>query len=74
VLISNGLQQTMNFYSSLMHYENTTFAKPGRFSLKPRRKEGMKMMGQRKGFSPVDIQKINLLYNCNNNVSAENQG
>jgi len=46
-----------------MHYENTTFAREGLASLVSR-KNNTQVMGQRTGFSELDLKRINRLYSC----------
>ncbi|CEF71405.1 Astacin-like metalloendopeptidase [Strongyloides ratti] len=49
-------------YGSVMHYASTAFSKNGKITIEPRKK-GVEI-GQRVGFSPLDLYKINKLYNC----------
>uniref|UniRef100_A0A0N5CCG7 Metalloendopeptidase n=1 Tax=Strongyloides papillosus TaxID=174720 RepID=A0A0N5CCG7_STREA len=49
-------------YGSVMHYAPTAFSKNGKITIEPRKK-GVEI-GQRVGFSPLDLYKINKLYNC----------
>jgi hypothetical protein len=49
-------------YGSIMHYGNNFFAKDGLVGMVA--KNGAKI-GQRKGMDPLDIEKINTLYQCN---------
>ncbi|CAH1790161.1 unnamed protein product [Owenia fusiformis] len=49
-------------YGSIMHYGPTAFTKNGQRTIVPRQ-SGV-TIGQRRGFSNLDIQKINILYNC----------
>ncbi|XP_033726937.1 blastula protease 10-like isoform X2 [Pecten maximus] len=51
-------------YGSVMHYGATTFSKNGNPTLKALF-DDKGTMGQRNGFSAVDIWKINKLYGCN---------
>ncbi|KAK3084182.1 hypothetical protein FSP39_009668 [Pinctada imbricata] len=50
-------------YGSIMHYSKTAFSKNGNPTLLPTRRTNVDI-GQRKGFSDKDIQKINTLYRC----------
>ncbi|XP_055332143.1 astacin-like [Paramacrobiotus metropolitanus] len=51
-------------YGSLMHYDRTAFAKNPNFpTIVPKRRSVA--IGQRQQMSPTDIQKINILYQCN---------
>uniref|UniRef100_A0A0K0EVM4 Metalloendopeptidase n=1 Tax=Strongyloides venezuelensis TaxID=75913 RepID=A0A0K0EVM4_STRVS len=50
-------------YGSIMHYGSTAFSKNGQPTMLPK-KQGAQI-GQRNGFSKVDIFKINTLYQCN---------
>ncbi|XP_061399549.1 zinc metalloproteinase nas-14 [Musca vetustissima] len=52
-------------YASVMHYKSTSFSKNGKptlIALKP--SPDVAKMGQRSGFSPGDIKKINSMYKC----------
>ncbi|PIO76054.1 astacin [Teladorsagia circumcincta] len=49
-------------YGSVMHYAPTAFSKNGKPTIEPRKK-GVEI-GQRLGFSDLDLYKINKLYNC----------
>ncbi|KAK5978327.1 Metalloendopeptidase [Trichostrongylus colubriformis] len=49
-------------YGSVMHYAPTAFSKNGKPTIEPRKK-GI-TIGQRLGFSDLDLYKINKLYNC----------
>ena len=46
-----------------MHYGLKTFSRNGLATLRPL-KDGGSQMGQRRGFSHLDILKLNKLYNC----------
>lgn len=49
-------------YASVMHYSPTAFSKNGSPTITPK-VMGVEI-GQRRGFSEMDIYKINKLYNC----------
>jgi hypothetical protein len=49
-------------YYSVMHYEPTAFGKEGKITIIPKVK-GVKI-GQREGFSHIDIYTINKYYDC----------
>jgi len=49
-------------YASVMHYGSHAFAKGFGPTIVP--KQPASLLGQRKGLSDVDIQKVNKLYNC----------
>ena len=49
-------------YDSVMHYGNTAFSKNGKITIKPIKANVI--IGQRNGFSALDIQEINALYQC----------
>uniref|UniRef100_A0A915LLX2 Peptidase M12A domain-containing protein n=1 Tax=Meloidogyne javanica TaxID=6303 RepID=A0A915LLX2_MELJA len=55
-------------YSSVMHYGPLAFSKNGKPTIEP--KEKSVTIGQRLGFSPTDLYKVNKLYNCPNFVST----
>ncbi|XP_058841275.1 astacin-like metalloendopeptidase [Acipenser ruthenus] len=48
-------------YSSIMHYSKRAFSKDGKDTIVPIQNAEI---GQRIGMSPLDIKKINLLYQC----------
>ena len=49
-------------YGSVMHYGKTAFSKNGLATIVPRKNVSI---GQRIGFSNLDLQEINALYQCN---------
>lgn len=51
-------------YASLMHYPGTAFSKDGSRTFTPKDPKALSVIGQRDGFSKLDIQKINKLYKC----------
>ena len=58
-------------YGSIMHYDREAFANyEGKETLIPL-KEGVEI-GQRRGFSDIDIWKLNRLYKCPRYDSGEN--
>uniref|UniRef100_A0A915MY79 Metalloendopeptidase n=1 Tax=Meloidogyne javanica TaxID=6303 RepID=A0A915MY79_MELJA len=59
-------------YSSVMHYGPLAFSKNGKPTIEP--KEKSVTIGQRLGFSPTDLYKVNKLYNCpNSNTNPQQQ-
>ncbi|XP_062380295.1 hatching enzyme 1.2-like [Sardina pilchardus] len=50
-------------YSSVMHYGSTAFSTNGRETITPIPNPNVKI-GQRRGMSSIDIQRINKLYGC----------
>lgn len=50
-------------YGSIMHYGSYAFSKNGQKTIKALKDGGTKM-GQRDGFSSLDLQKLNKLYQC----------
>lgn len=50
-------------YGSIMHYGAKTFSKNGKPVLTPRY-DPHGLMGQRNGFSRLDIWKLNYMYGC----------
>ncbi|XP_068085179.1 zinc metalloproteinase nas-6-like [Anabrus simplex] len=58
-------QQMPYDYDSVMHYRPMAFSKDHQsLTLEPRDATAVKRMGQRIRFSPVDLAKLNRLYNC----------
>ncbi|KAL5278787.1 hypothetical protein ACFFRR_003419 [Megaselia abdita] len=55
-------------YGSVMHYSGSAFSTNGRPTIIAR--QGNANMGQRDGFSPRDLQKVNSMYNCNRNSAG----
>lgn len=50
---------------SIMHYESHAFSSTrGRPTIIPKNRNAGTRMGQRNGFSQIDIRKINKLYQC----------
>ncbi|GAB0093341.1 Metalloendopeptidase [Sergentomyia squamirostris] len=49
-------------YGSVMHYPGTAFSKNGNFTIVPK-EEGVEI-GQRRGLSGLDFQRLNRMYNC----------
>lgn len=52
-------------YGSVLHYSQYAFSKNGEKTIIPLYDEGNDI-GQRKGMSPKDIYKLNLMYKCPN--------
>ena len=50
-------------YDSIMHYGTDGFSKNGKPTLRSIR-DPARALGQRKGFTQIDIQEINSLYQC----------
>jgi hypothetical protein len=50
-------------YDSVMHYSKTAFSRNGNPTLLPIR-DTSAVIGQRHGFSRLDIEKVNTLYRC----------
>uniref|UniRef100_A0A915PYE1 Metalloendopeptidase n=1 Tax=Setaria digitata TaxID=48799 RepID=A0A915PYE1_9BILA len=57
-------------YNSVMHYATTAFSRNGRPTIIPKSKRKDIEIGQRRGFSHIDIWKINRLYNCTKRTST----
>ncbi|XP_073818789.1 hatching enzyme 1.2-like [Musca autumnalis] len=51
-------------YGSVMHYSANAFSTNGRPTIVPVRSMGNTKMGQRDGFSQMDIEKLNQMYDC----------
>jgi hypothetical protein len=56
-------------YGSVMHYSATSFSKDGKATIEAKQKTSA-TMGQRDGFSKLDIQKINKMYKCSDNAGT----
>ncbi|XP_061398643.1 zinc metalloproteinase nas-4-like [Musca vetustissima] len=54
-------------YASVMHYSAKAFSQNGQPTIVAKHPKGNQMMGQRNGFSQLDIDKINRMYNCYDN-------
>ena len=50
-------------YQSIMHYGKKTFSKNGLPTIRALNNPSMRL-GRTDGFSPMDIQKMNTLYEC----------
>ncbi|KFD49764.1 hypothetical protein M514_09359 [Trichuris suis] len=57
-------------YGSIMHYDNLAFSRNGRPTIEAKQKPKEGVMGQRDGFSSLDMQKINKLYDCSSNFQT----
>uniref|UniRef100_A0A0N4ZXR2 Metalloendopeptidase n=1 Tax=Parastrongyloides trichosuri TaxID=131310 RepID=A0A0N4ZXR2_PARTI len=55
-------------YGSIMHYGSTAFSKNGQPTMIP--KQSGAQIGQRNGFSKVDIYKIKTLYQCDDKTTT----
>ncbi|XP_034662822.1 high choriolytic enzyme 1 [Drosophila subobscura] len=51
-------------YGSVMHYSKNAFSINGQPTIVPMQSQGADQMGQRNGFSDLDIQKLNRMYDC----------
>ena len=51
-------------YDSLMHYGSKAFSKNGGYTIRTKNKKDQGRIGQRRGFSAMDIKQINLMYKC----------
>jgi len=56
-------------YKSVMHYGATAFSKNGQPTIVA--KDGSTDFGNRNGFSTLDLQKVNKLYQCNEEPTTE---
>jgi len=54
---------------SLMHYSATTFGKDGKYTLLPHKREMARYLGQRMGFSELDIGHLGNMYGCSDEVT-----
>ena len=50
-------------YHSIMHYGETAFG-GGRVTITTKDPSKQKVIGGRQGFSSIDVQQINAMYNC----------
>ncbi|XP_037810011.1 zinc metalloproteinase nas-1-like [Lucilia sericata] len=58
-------------YGSVMHYSPNAFSSNGQPTIVAKKPEGRNVMGQRDGFSPLDIEKVNRMYKCKSNPKPE---
>ena len=59
-------------YGSVLHYGNFFFSLDPKIPTIIKLKPGGPQIGQRKGFSDLDLRKINKLYNCKKYISRCN--
>lgn len=57
-------------YGSVMHYGTHAFARGYGPTITPKDSSAT-IIGQRSGLSPIDIEKINRLYQCTNHLSGQ---
>ncbi|XP_075147837.1 hatching enzyme 1.2-like [Haematobia irritans] len=57
-------------YGSVMHYSAKAFSQNGEPTIVAKQSDGNTVMGQRMGFSNLDIEKINRMYNCYENPKS----
>ncbi|XP_075158663.1 hatching enzyme 1.2-like [Haematobia irritans] len=57
-------------YGSVMHYSANAFSTNGRPTIVAVRSMGSSQMGQRDGFSAMDVQKLNQMYDCGASASV----
>ncbi|XP_065372111.1 zinc metalloproteinase nas-4-like [Calliphora vicina] len=58
-------------YGSVMHYSPNAFSSNGQPTIVAKKPEGRYAMGQRDGFSPMDVEKVNRMYRCKANPKPE---
>jgi len=51
-------------FGSMMHYSGQAFGKYGKMTIKTKDPRYQSVIGQRDGFSKIDIEQINLMYKC----------
>ncbi|XP_057290803.1 zinc metalloproteinase nas-6-like [Hydractinia symbiolongicarpus] len=51
-------------FLSMIHYGSTAFGR-GRMTIQTKDPSKQRLIGQRRGFSDIDIKQINLMYGCN---------
>ncbi|XP_067625968.1 seminal metalloprotease 1-like [Eurosta solidaginis] len=51
-------------YGSVLHYKATAFSVNGNMTIIPLKQEALGIMGQRRGMSKSDINKLNTMYRC----------
>ncbi|KAI3361202.1 hypothetical protein L3Q82_013394, partial [Scortum barcoo] len=56
-------------YLSVMHYSKRAFSKNREDTIKTKLPQNQDKIGQRMEMSPIDVYKLNRLYNCNSSVS-----
>ncbi|XP_013101001.2 hatching enzyme 1.2 [Stomoxys calcitrans] len=57
-------------YGSVMHYSANAFSTNGRPTIVAVRSMGNSVMGQRDGFSSMDVEKLNKMYDCGYSSAA----
>ncbi|XP_017872646.1 PREDICTED: low choriolytic enzyme-like [Drosophila arizonae] len=65
----NKVQKSVNFgvsydYDSVMHYSTTAFSRNNKKTIAAKNAKDNHRLGQRGGFSPKDLKKINSMYKC----------
>lgn len=58
-------------YGSILHYSSTAFSKNGQPTISAKQAMGSSQMGQREAFTKNDLNKINLMYNCQNDAKKD---
>merc|ERR1712048_223352 len=61
-------------YDSMMHYGSYFFSKNRQITIQTKNSEDQNRIGNRKGFSKIDIQQINKMYGCQGGSSGGNSG
>lgn len=60
-------------FNSVMHYSARAFSKNSKKTIVPRAWRRGLRMGQRFRFSPLDVDKVNVAYNCNKDDEKKNK-
>ncbi|XP_061398642.1 zinc metalloproteinase nas-8-like [Musca vetustissima] len=60
-------------YGSIMHYSATAFSHNGQPTIVAKQPEYNNIMGQRFGLSPLDVLKINRMYNCYGDLRSDDK-
>ena len=51
-------------FQSMMHYGSTAFGIGGRMTIQTKDPKNQHLIGNRNGFSKIDIKQLNLMYKC----------
>jgi hypothetical protein len=72
-LIESSYYDQQYDYFSVMHYDREAFSKNGQDTIKTRDTRYNHLIGHARDFSPIDLSKINSMYQCSNAVPNTQQ-